>query len=87
MEHSQISRYRSHEEEHRAVWQVPVCVLCMFQRFTVRVNNAHGGVNRHVSGVRDAAVRVNKANGCVNRHISGMKDAACGVNLTCTFIG
>jgi len=51
------------------------------------VNNAHGGVNRHVSGVRDAAVRVNKANGCVNRHISGMKDAACGVNLTCTFIG
>jgi hypothetical protein len=59
----------------------------MIPRFTVRVNNAHGGVNRHVSGVKDAAVRVNKANGCVNRHISGMKDAACGVNLTCTFIG
>jgi len=59
----------------------------MIQRFTVRVNNAHGGVNRHVSGVRDAAVRVNNANGGVNRHISGMKDAACGVNLTCTFIG
>ncbi len=59
----------------------------MIPRFTVRVNNAHGCVNRHVSGVRDAAVRVNNANGGVNRHISGMKDAACGVNLTCTFIG
>lgn len=59
----------------------------MIPRFTVRVNNAHDCVNRHVSGVRDAAVRVNNANGGVNRHISGMKDAACGVNLTCTFIG
>ena len=59
----------------------------MIPRFTVRVNNAHGCVNRHVSGVRDAAVRVNNANGGVNRHISGMKDAACGVNLRCTFIG
>lgn len=59
----------------------------MIQRFTVRVNNAHGGVNRHVSGVRDAAVRVNNANGGVNRHISGMKDAACALNWTCTVIG
>jgi len=38
----------------------------MIQRFTVRVNNVHGGVNRHVSGVKDAQVRVNNANGGVN---------------------
>jgi len=59
----------------------------MIPRFTVRVNNAHGCVNRHVSGVRDAAVRVNNANGGVNRHISGMKDAACALNWTRTVIG
>ncbi len=57
----------------------------MIQRFIVRVNNANGGVNRHVSGVRDAEVRMNNANVGVNRHISGVKDAACGVNLRCTF--
>ena len=59
----------------------------MIPRFTVGVNNAHGCVNRHVSGVRDAAVRVNNANGGVNRHISGMKDAACALNWTRTVIG
>ena len=59
----------------------------MIQRFIVRVNNAHGCVNRHVSGVRDAAVRMNNANGGVNRHISGMKDAACALNWTRTVIG
>ena len=59
----------------------------MIPRFTVRVNNVHGGVNRHVSGVKDAQVRVNNANGGVNRHISGMKDAECALNWTRTVIG
>ena len=59
----------------------------MIQRFIVRVKNANGGVNRHVSGVRDAEVRVKNANGGVNRQLSGVKDAACGVNLRCTFCG